>query len=98
MSKEELFNRLSKMLAEIQELHDDATDEWRAAEIDSEDEEFFDEAVDTLSELESTLSLFVNNIGHEEAPIDVDSTDLEDLDYEEMNEDPEAYFKKEMEK
>lgn len=98
MSKKELFNRLSKMLADIQELHDDAMDGWRAAEIDSEDEEFFDEAADTLSELESTLSLFVNNIGQDDVPVNVDSTDLEDLDYEEMNEDPEAYFKKEMEK
>ena len=98
MSKKELFNRLSKMLAEIQELHDDATDEWRAAEIDSEDEEFFDEAADTLSELESTLSLFINNIGQDDVPVDVDSTYLEDLDWEEMNEDPETYFKKEMEK
>jgi hypothetical protein len=68
----------------------------------SEDEEFFKEAGEKLEDMESDLSSFISN--SEDLPIVVEEITDEELndildeeDYEEMNEDPEGYFEKNME-
>jgi len=68
----------------------------------SEDEEFFKEAGEKLEDMESDLSSFISN--SEDLPIEVEEITDEELDdildeedYEEMNEDPEDYFEKNME-
>ena len=103
MTKKELLLELNLLHSKIIALQDEAVDAWREAEPMSEDEEFFKEAGEKLEDLESDLSSFITNSVEDlpisAEPIDVEELDdiLEEEDYEEMNEDPEGYFEKNME-
>jgi len=102
MTRKELLQELNQLHSKIIALQDEAVDAWREAEPMSEDEEFFKEAGEKLEDMESDLSSFISN--SEDLPIEVEEITDEELDdildeedYEEMNEDPEGYFEKNME-
>ena len=102
MTRKELLQELNQLHSKIIALQDEAVDAWREAEPMSEDEEFFKEAGEKLEDMESDLSSFISN--SEDLPIVVEEITDEELndildeeDYEEMNEDPEGYFEKNME-
>ena len=102
MTRKELLQELNQLHSKIIALQDEAVDAWKEAEPMSEDEEFFKEAGEKLEDMESDLSSFISN--SEDLPIEVEEITDEELDdildeedYEEMNEDPEGYFEKNME-
>ena len=103
MTKQELLLELNQLHSKIIALQDEAVDAWREAEPMSEDEEFFKEAGEKLEDLESDLSSFITSSA-EDLPISAEPITIEELEelnldeeFDEMNEDPEGYFEKNME-
>ena len=100
MDKKELLAKLNQLHSQIIELQDEAVDAWREAEPMSEDEEFFKEAGEKLEDMESDLSVFISDNTEHEPVEDIDDEDLDDIleeeMYDDMNEDPEEFFKNHM--
>ena len=100
MDKKELLAKLNQLHSQIIELQDEAVDAWREAEPMSEDEEFFKEAGEKLEDMESDLSSFISDNTEHEPVEDIDDEDIDDIleeeMYDDMNEDPEEFFKKHM--
>ena len=100
MTKQELLTKLNQLHSQIIELQDEAVEAWREAEPMSEDEEFFKEAGEKLEDMESDLSVFISDNTEHEPVKDIDDEDLDDIleeeMYDDMNEDPEEFFKNHM--
>lgn len=101
MDKKELLTKLNQLHSQIIELQDEAVTAWREAEPGSTDEEFFQEAGTKLEDMESDLSVFISDNTEHEPVEDIDDEDLDDIleeeMYDDMNEDPEEFFKKSFE-
>lgn len=101
MDKKELLTKLNQLHSQIIELQDEAVEAWREAEPMSEDEEFFKEAGEKLEDMESDLSVFISDNTEHEPVEDIDDEDLDDIleeeMYTEMDDDPEEFFKNNME-
>lgn len=103
MTKQELLTKLNELHSQIISLQDEAVDAWREAT--AEDEQFFSDAGNQLADIESDLSSFISDNTEHEPVEAITIEELEELDldedfdeaYEEMNEDPEESFKKNME-
>lgn len=106
MTKQELLIKLNELHSQIISLQDEAVDAWREATAE-DDEQFFSDAGNKLADIESDLSSFISD-NTEDLPISAEPITIEELEeldldeefdeaYEEMNEDPEEFFKKNME-
>ena len=101
MTKKELLTKLNQLHSQIISLQDEAVDAWREAEPMSEDEQFFKEAGEKLEDLESDLSSFITS-SVEDLPISAEPIEIDDIDEledltEELDDDSEDYFEKNME-
>lgn len=100
MTKKELLSKLNELHSKIIELQDEAVEAWREA-TDPDEEEFFQEAGNKLEDMESELSVFISDNTEHEPSEDISDEELENIleeeMYDDMNEDPEEFFKNNME-
>lgn len=98
MTKKEIYTALSELHSKVMDLQDEATEAWRET-LDEEDEKFFQQAGELLSDLDESLGAFLDEHNEERIARQKEYERMEDIKNHPENYSPEevkeseAYFK-----
>lgn len=99
LDKKQALSKLHELHSQVMNLSDEMSGAWKET-LDLEDESFFQQAEQILSEVEATLSDFISENTEQDPSEEISDEELNDIleeeMYTEMDDDPEEFFKKNM--